>query len=73
MPKDKRAKVREIEKRFQKKTYHTPVLVRFRQLPPDDLLHPALVEAAADGGIGMAAYCREAVREKLLRDGYLKD
>lgn len=53
-----------------KKTYYPLVGVKFRRVPPKDWVYPALDSASRQIGVSMQEYCRVAVEEKLIKEGY---
>lgn len=58
--------------RNHKRIYHPTVGVRFRRVPPDNDIYPAMIKASEDAAITWPEYCRIAVKEKLIADGYLE-
>lgn len=63
----------EIELRSAKKIYFPGINIRFRKMPPNEKIYPAVQKAAQDMAVGLVEYCRLAVIEKLVKDGYSID
>ena len=55
------------------KIYYPLLGVKFRRMPPNEWVYPALQIAADKDGITVAEYVRIAAEEKLIKDGYFND
>lgn len=56
-----------------RKIYYPELRIRFRKVRPDNGIYPALEIAARHRGIHINDYCREAIRDRLIADGYSVD
>lgn len=57
---------------FHKTAYHPAILFRFRK-DTETNIQKAMENAVSDSGLKTAVYARNAVIEKLQRDGYLPE